>query len=109
MQRRRARCATDASGADDGGPTFEGAITDRWVAWRAWHPVRASGGARRTGNRRPIKSEQSEWRHYTSPGPSGGGLQEWWMPPLLVPIADVALVLGGDGNDGEGGFAAVLG
>ena len=92
MPGRRDRFATAASGADGDDPAFDRPITDRWVAWRAWSPVRASGGVRRTGIRRPNKQGQSEWCHYTSPGPSGGVLQEWWIPPLLVPNADVALV-----------------
>ena len=55
MSRTRRKPFTAASGADadDDDPAFDTAITKKWVAWRALHPVRASGGVLRTYHRRP--------------------------------------------------------
>ena len=93
---RRVRLCTAASGADDADPAYPAfdAITERWVAWRHVYPVRASGGVRHTGKVRPTRLEQREWCCYTTKGPTGRIQQEWWMPPFLVPIADVARVQG---------------
>ena len=114
MSRKRVHVASPvasgAAGADDDDSAFDRAICAKWFAWRASYPVRAPrrGGVRRTDERRPIKPAQQAWSLYTIKGGSGKIIQEWWMPPFLVPIADVAPVQGGKaGNDGEGGFAAV--
>ena len=58
MSRKRHCRSTAASGAneaneDDDDAAFDIPITQRWVAWRAKHPVRASGGVLRTYHRRP--------------------------------------------------------
>ena len=97
MSRKRQCRSYAASGAneDDDDPAFDTAMTQRWVDWRALHPVRASGGVLRTYHRRPNKSEQRVWSCYTIRDPNASRIsQEWWMPPFLVPIADVACVKG---------------
>ena len=87
--------ASGADADDDDDTAFDTAITQRWVAWRDLHPVRASGGVLRTYHQRPGKDEQSAWHSYTNRDPSTGRiLQGWWKPPFLVPIAEVALVQG---------------
>ncbi len=74
---------------------FDTDFVERWLDWRASYPVRGTGGVLRTGFARPPSPEQqSAWSLYTARDPVGRIIQEWWMPPFLVPIADVAPVPG---------------
>ena len=41
-------------------------VAAQWVQWRVSHPIRASGGVVRTGQKRPTKQEQQERRVYTA-------------------------------------------
>ncbi len=74
---------------------FDTDFVEQWLDWRASYPVRGTGGVLRTGFARPASPEQqSAWSLYTARDPVGRIIQEWWMPPFLVPIADVAPVPG---------------
>ena len=95
MPRRRAVqwMPKAASGADDEDySAFDTLLASRWVKWRAEFPVRGSGGVRITNRNRPSKEEQRLWHLYTNLNQEGRTHQEWWMPPFLVPIAEVAAV-----------------
>ena len=93
MPRRRAVqwMPKAASGADDEDySAFDTLLASRWIKWRAGSPVRGSGGVRITKRNRPSKEEQRLWHLYTNLNQEGRTHLEWWMPPFLVPIADVA-------------------
>ena len=97
MSRKRQSRSTAASGAneDDDDHAFDTPICQRWIEWRALHHVRG-GVLRRTYHQRPNKDDQRAWSWYTKASPdTGRKQQEWWMPPFLVPIANVACVQGG--------------
>ena len=97
MPRRRAVqwMPKAASGADDEDySAFDTLLASRWIKWRAEFPVRGSGGVRITNRNRPSKEEQRLWHLYTNLNQEGRTHQEWWMPPFLVPIAEVAAVQG---------------
>ena len=97
MPRRRAVqwMPKAASGADDEDySAFDTLLASRWIKWRAEFPVCGSGGVRITKRNRPSKGEQRLWHLYTNLNQEGRTHQEWWMPPFLVPIAEVAAVQG---------------
>ena len=56
MSRKRRSQITAASGADadDDDRAYDTAFTQRWVAWRTLHPVRASGGVIQQDNILPL-------------------------------------------------------
>ena len=88
------RCLVAASGAGEDDDAFDRRLAEQWVEWRASYPIRGTGGVRRTGKQRPTAQGQQEWCLYTARGLRI--TQEWWMPPLLVPIVgDVPSVHGG--------------
>ena len=62
--------------------------------------TRMTGGVRRAGVARPaILEQQSAWSHYSTRDEVGRIIEEWWMPPFLVPNADVAPVPKGSGEE----------
>ncbi len=100
----RVRGPPSTARMDDCCAAFDPVRVDGWVAWRASHPVRGgTGGVRRTtGVDRPaILEQQSAWSHYSKHDKDGRTIQEWWMmpPPFLAPIADVASVPKGWGEE----------
>ena len=103
----RQRYFAAASGAPEDS-AFDLVLLDRWVSWRTSYPIRAPEGVKRTFEPRPkLKPEQKEWCLYTNraPGQDDRIMQEWWMPPFLVPICRRCPSTRGNGG---GGFVAVL-
>ena len=89
-----------ASGEADGDEVRKGldmAVAHRLANFRAKFPVR--GEVTWTNKMRPGRSEQVPWDHYRQfrAGKVARVDQEWWMPPLLVPLANkTAVGLSGD-------------
>ena len=89
-----------ASGEADGDEVRKGldmAVAHRLANFRAKFPVR--GEVTWTNKMRPGRSEQVPWDHYRQfrAGKTARVDQEWWMPPLLVPLANkTAVGLSGD-------------
>eukprot|EP00959_Pyramimonas_sp_CCMP1952_P198289 4147859-Pyramimonas_sp.AAC.1 len=68
-------------------------VAESWRTWRVGHPIRAVGGVTFTRAPRPGPSGQSPLCACTKID-SDRVVQEWWLPPFLVPTAEVVRVAG---------------
>ena len=92
-----ASASGEADGDDWVRKGLDMAVAYRLANFRAKYPVR--GQVTWTNKMRPGRSEQVPWDHYRQfrAGKTARVDQEWWMPPLLVPLANkTAVGLSGD-------------